>query len=403
LATLSGQKILVGVTGGIAAYKAAELVRELRTRDADVRVVMTPGAQEFVSALTFQALTGQPVYRELFDLEEESAMGHITLARWPDQIVIAPASANFMARLAHGMADDLLSTLCLASRAPITLTPAMNQVMWLNPATQDNVAVLKARGHRFLGPAEGVQACGETGPGRMLEPRQIADHIESGATQGALSGLKVLITAGPTREPIDPVRYLTNRSSGRMGYAIAEAARTEGAEVILVSGPTALPAPCGVVRQNVETAREMHDAVMQAVGQTDIFIGTAAVADYAPEPLAQKLKKTTAELHLALQKTPDILATVAARKDRPFTVGFAAETEALETYARRKLVEKDLDLIAANQVGQGLGFDTEDNALLVLWPEGQKQLSRAPKRLLANQLISLIADHYHAKHPAQNS
>lgn len=403
MATLSGQKILVGVTGGIAAYKAAELVRELRARDADVRVVMTSGAQEFVTALTFQALTGQPVYRELFDLEEESAMGHITLARWPHQIVIAPASANFMARLAQGMADDLLSTLCLASRAPITLAPAMNQVMWLNPATQDNVAILKARGHRFLGPAEGVQACGETGPGRMLEPRQIADHIDSGAAQGVLSGLRVLITAGPTREPIDPVRYLTNRSSGRMGYALAEAARAEGAEVTLVSGPTALPVPFGIVRQNVETAREMHDAVMQAVEQTDIFIGTAAVADYAPEPLAQKMKKSTAELHLALQKTPDILATVAARKDRPFTVGFAAETEALETYARRKLVEKDLDLIAANQVGQGLGFDTEDNALLVLWPEGQKQLSRAPKRLLANQLISLIADHYHAKHPAQNS
>ena len=403
MATLSGQKILVGVTGGIAAYKAAELVRELRARDADVRVVMTSGAQEFVTALTFQALTGQPVYRELFDLEEESAMGHITLARWPDQIVIAPASANFMARLAQGMADDLLSTLCLASRAPITLAPAMNQVMWLNAATQDNVAILKARGYRLLGPAEGAQACGETGPGRMLEPREIADHIASEAPQGVLSGLRVLITAGPTREPIDPVRYLTNRSSGRMGYALAEAARAEGAEVTLVSGPTALPPPSGMVLQNVETAREMHDAVMQAVEQTDIFIGTAAVADYAPEPLAQKMKKSTAELHLALQKTPDILATVAAGKDRPFTVGFAAETEALETYARQKLVEKDLDLIAANQVGQGLGFDTEDNALLVLWPEGQKQLSRAPKRLLANQLISLIADHYHAKHPAQNS
>ncbi len=403
MATLSGQKILVGVTGGIAAYKAAELVRELRARDADVRVVMTSGAQEFVTALTFQALTGQPVYRELFDLEEESAMGHITLARWPDQIVIAPASANFMARLAQGMADDLLSTLCLASRAPITLAPAMNQVMWLNAATQDNVAILKARGYRLLGPTEGAQACGETGPGRMLEPREIADHIASEAPQGVLSGLRVLITAGPTREPIDPIRYLTNRSSGRMGYAIAEAAKAEGAEVTLVSGPTALPPPSGMVLQNVETAREMHDAVMQAVGQTDIFIGTAAVADYAPEPLAQKMKKSTAELQLALQKTPDILATVAAGKDRPFTVGFAAETEALETYARQKLVEKDLDLIAANQVGQGLGFDTEDNALLVLWAQGQKQLSRAPKRLLANQLISLIADHYHAKHPAQNS
>ena len=403
MATLSGQKILVGVTGGIAAYKAAELVRELRARDADVRVVMTSGAQEFVTALTFQALTGQPVYRELFDLEEESAMGHITLARWPDQIVIAPASANFMARLAQGMADDLLSTLCLASRAPITLAPAMNQVMWLNAATQDNVAILKARGYRLLGPTEGAQACGETGPGRMLEPREIADHIASEAPQGVLSGLRVLITAGPTREPIDPIRYLTNRSSGRMGYAIAEAAKAEGAEVTLVSGPTALPPPSGMVLQNVETAREMHDAVMQAVGQTDIFIGTAAVADYAPEPLAQKMKKSTAELQLALQKTPDILATVAAGKDRPFTIGFAAETEALETYARQKLVEKDLDLIAANQVGQGLGFDTEDNALLVLWAQGQKQLSRAPKRLLANQLISLIADHYHAKHPAQNS
>lgn len=403
MAALSGQKILLGVTGGIAAYKACELVRELKSRGADVRVVMTDGAQQFVTALTFQALSGQPVHRELFDLEEESAMGHITLARWPDQIVIAPASANFMARLAHGMADDLLSTLCLATRTPITLAPAMNQGMWMNPATQQNVERLRGHGHFILGPAEGAQACGEIGPGRMLEPHLIADHLSERECQVSLAGLRILITAGPTREPIDPVRYLTNRSSGRMGYAIAEAAKAAGANVTLVSGPTSLPTPQGVIRHDVETAHEMHHEVMQHTENTDIFIGTAAVSDYAPEAHPEKMKKSGSSMSLSLHPTPDILADVSRLKNPPFTVGFAAETQDVETYARQKLKEKRLDLIAANQVGRGLGFDTEDNALLVLWPEGQQQLERTTKRHLARQLITLIAAHYHAKHPAQDS
>ena len=398
--TLSGQNILLGVTGGIAAYKACELVRELKSRGSDVRVVMTPAASEFVTPLSFQALSGHPVSQHLLDPEEESAMSHIALARWADQVVAAPASADFMARLAAGMADDLLSTLCLASQAPLTLAPAMNQAMWLNPATLDNVATLRSRGVRFLGPAEGSQACGETGPGRMLEPRDIADQLEGSDPPGPLSGIRVLVTAGPTREAIDPVRYLTNRSSGKMGYAVAEAALAAGARVTLVSGPTGLSSPQGIRRIDVESAAAMHEAVMGEIDQVDLFIGAAAVADYAPEPLKEKLKKSAVTLSLNLSRTPDILAEVAQLPRRPFTVGFAAETERLEVHAREKLRTKNLDLIAANQVGKDLGFDVDENALLVLWADGQQQLDKAPKRSLAQRLISLIADHYHAKHPA---
>lgn len=400
MATLSGQNILLGVTGGIAAYKACELVRELKSRGSDVRVAMTPAAREFVTPLSFQALSGHPVSENLLDPDEESAMSHIALARWADRIVVAPASADFMARLAAGMADDLLSTLCLARSAPLILAPAMNQAMWLNAATQANAATLRARGVTLLGPAEGAQACGDTGPGRMMEPQEIADHLEGLASPGPLRGIRVLVTAGPTREAIDPVRYLTNRSSGKMGYAVAEAALAAGARVTLVSGPTGLNIPKGARRIEVESAADMHEAVMAEVNQCDLFIAAAAVADYAPEIAPQKLKKSSAEMALSLHRTPDILAEVAALPKRPFTVGFAAETENLEAHAREKLVAKNLDLIAANQVGEGLGFDVDDNALLVLWAEGHLHLDRAPKRRLAENLISLIAEHYHAKHPA---
>lgn len=400
MATLSGQKILLGVTGGIAAYKACELVRELKARGSEVRVVMTAAASEFVTPLTFQALSGHPVSQNLLDSDQESAMNHIALARWADRIVVAPASANFLARLATGMADDLLSTLCLARTAPLILAPAMNQAMWLNPATKANVATLNSRGISFLGPAEGSQACGETGPGRMMEPQEIADRLEGPNAPGPLSGLQVLVTAGPTREPIDPVRYLTNRSSGKMGYAIAEAALAAGGQVTLVSGPTGLASPRGVRRIDVESAAAMHKAVMKEVAQADLFIAAAAVADYAPETAPQKLKKSAEAMALHLHRTPDILADVASLSNRPFTVGFAAETEHLEAHAREKLLAKNLDLIAANQVGEGLGFDVDDNALLVLWATGHQHLDRAPKRRLAEHLISLIAHHYHAKHSA---
>lgn len=400
MANLSGQKILLGVTGGIAAYKACELVRELKSRGGEVRVVMTPAASEFVTPLTFQALSGHPVSQNLLDPEEESAMSHIALARWADCILVAPASADFMARLSAGMANDLLSTLCLARTAPLILAPAMNQAMWMNSATQSNVATLKSRGLQFLGPAEGLQACGETGPGRMMEPKDIADRLEGLTGPGPLTDVRVLITAGPTREAIDPVRYLTNRSSGKMGYAVAEAALAAGASVTLISGPTTLLAPRGVRMVSVESADSMHQAVMAEVTHSDLFIAAAAVADYAPETAPQKLKKSSTEMALSLHRTPDILAEVSALPDRPFTVGFAAETEDLEAHARQKLITKNLDLIAANQVGDGLGFEVEDNALLVLWAHGQQHLDKAPKRHLAEQLISLIADHYHAKHPA---
>lgn len=403
MTSLSGSKILVGVTGGIAAYKAAELVRELKKRNCDVRVVATSAALEFVTALTFQALSGHPVSQTLLDADEESAMGHISLARWADRIVIAPATADVIARLAAGMANDLLTTVCLAATCPITLAPAMNQAMWRNAATQANVAILKRRGLDFLGPAEGDQACGENGPGRLLEPTLIADALQCPEIKGPLKGLKVMITAGPTREPIDPVRYLTNRSSGRMGYAIAEAARDAGAEVTLVTGPTALAIPRGLIHRSIETAAEMHEAVMSALPGTDIFIGAAAVADYAPEAAPEKIKKAGGTMDLALFPTRDILTEVANQIERPFTVGFAAETEQLEAHALAKLNQKKLDLIAANTVGKGLGFEVEDNALLILWNGGRQSLERAPKRQLADQLISLIADHYHAKHPAQDS
>jgi len=417
---LSGGKILLGVTGGIAAYKAAELVRLLRGAGAEVRVAMTQAATAFVTPLTFQALSGNPVHRHLLDSTEESAMDHIRLARWADLILIAPATADFMARLSVGRADDLLATLCLATAAPIVLAPAMNQAMWRNPATQDNAAVLQRRGIRLLGPAEGAQACGETGPGRMLEPAEILAAVAAGrggqtgmlATDTALQvghgeerlrGIRILISAGPTREPLDPVRYLSNRSSGKMGYALATAAGAMGAEVVLVTGPTALPEPSVSELVRVETARSMYEAVLARAGAADIYIGAAAVADYTPEPAPQKIKKAADELTLKLVRTRDILAAVAKLAPRPFTVGFAAETQHLETHARGKLADKSLDMVAANRVGEGQGFEVDDNALFVCWPEGERYLPRAPKTTLAQQLLNLIADRYHAQHPTQDS
>ena len=395
--SLNGKRILVGVTGGIAAYKSADLVRRLGEAGAEVRVVMTRGAQAFITPLTLQAVSGHPVHTELLDPAAEAGMGHIELARWADQVLVAPASAHFLAKLTHGLADDLLSTLCLATEAPIAAAPAMNTRMWSNMATQANVRILTERGVRLLGPGAGDLACGETGPGRMLEPLELVAALVAGDTD-VLDGLRVLMTAGPTREAIDPVRFLSNRSSGKMGYAVAAAAARAGARVVLVSGPVALASPPGVERIEVESAAQMHQAVVERLDGCDIFIGAAAVADYRPaEVTAQKIKKDQAELSIGLLRTEDILGTVAAREARPFTVGFAAETERVAEYARQKLENKGLDLIAANQVGPGRGFETDHNALTVIWADGACELPSADKTRLAEHLISLIAERFHAQ------
>jgi phosphopantothenoylcysteine decarboxylase/phosphopantothenate--cysteine ligase len=386
-------RILLGVTGGIAAYKSPDLVRRLIERGAEVQVVMTPAAQKFVTPMTFQAVSGRPVRTDLWDESAEAAMGHIELARWAQLVLIAPASADLIARLAGGRADDLLTTLCLATEAPIVIAPAMNRVMWANKATQANVAVLAARGVRFLGPASGNQACGEVGAGRMWEPNLLAASLlEPPVNAGLLSGVNLLITAGPTRERIDPVRYLTNRSSGKMGFAIAAAAREAGAHVTLVTGPVQLPTPAGVTRINVESAREMYAAVHRHIADTGVFIAAAAVADYQPAKVAkQKIKKDSGAIKLDLEPAPDIVKSVADMAKRPLVVGFAAETNDVEQNARAKLKRKNLDMIAANQVGEGLAFDCEDNALTVLWPGGKIEITRAPKLEVARELIALIA------------
>jgi phosphopantothenoylcysteine decarboxylase/phosphopantothenate--cysteine ligase len=390
---LSNKHILLGVSGSIAAYKSAELVRRLKDAGADVRVVLTAGGAEFVTPLTFQALSGNPVHTTLLDTEAEAAMGHIELARWADAIIVAPASANFIARLAQGRADDLLSAICLATASPVAIAPAMNQQMWANAATQENLRLLKARGIKQFGPGEGDQACGEIGPGRMLEAKQLAQLTADLFETGSLAGRTVLITAGPTQEAIDPVRYLSNHSSGKMGYAIAQAAAEAGAKVILISGPTALATPPRVERIDVRSAQQMFDTVMQHVTASDIFISTAAVADYRPVQISdQKIKKTNDTLTLELQRNPDILAEVAALKDGPFTVGFAAETENLEQHAREKLERKNLDMIAANVVGEGVAFESDENALLMLTAEDKQQLVTASKSVLGRQLIELVAN-----------
>ncbi len=400
---LAHKRILLGITGGVAAYKSADLVRRLREHEAEVRVVMTRSASSFIGPLTLEALSGERVYSELFDPTSPSAMPHIELARWCDVVLIAPASAHLLAKLAHGLADDLLSTLSLAATVPIVVAPAMNREMWLAASTQANRALLLERGVRFLGPGEGEQACGELGPGRMLEAPEILEALATVFEPALLSGVRVLVTAGPTREALDPVRFLGNRSSGKMGYALAEAMRDAGASVILVSGPVQLPAPRGVERIRVESAADMAAAVAARVADCEIFIATAAVADYRCRvPAGQKIRRTGRPLTLDLEPTPDILATVAARPEAPFTVGFAAETEgsgeALAGLARQKLVAKGIDLIVANRVGEpGLGFESDDNELLVCWREGERLLSRAPKTLLARRLVPIVAQRYRAE------
>src|SRR5277367_2620148 len=362
-------------------------------RGADVQVVMTGAAQRFVSPMSFQAVSGRPTRSDLWDDAAEAAMGHIELARWAQVVLIAPASADLIARLAGGRADDLLTTLCLATEAPIVIAPAMNRVMWANQATQANIAVLVARGVRFLGPASGNQACGEIGVGRMWEPNLLAASLlEPPVNSGLLAGLNILITAGPTRERIDPVRYLTNRSSGKMGFAIAAAAREAGAHVTLVTGPVHLPTPTGVTRIDVESARDMYAAVHRQVDKADVFIAAAAVADFQPVSVAkQKIKKQGGSVKLELEPAPDIIKSVADMAKRPFVVGFAAETNDVEDNARIKLKRKKLDMIAANQVGDGIAFDCEDNALTVIWPGGKAEVARGPKIDVARELIALIA------------
>ena len=393
------KKILIGVTGGIAAYKSADLIRQLVKAGAEVRVVMTPAAAEFVQPLTYQALSGHKVYTEIFDAEAESAMDHIELARWADLIVVAPASANFIAKLLDGYADNLLLTLCLASKQAVAIAPAMNQQMYLNQATQDNIQRLKGRGVKVWGPAQGEQACGDVGPGRMIEPGEIMALIDENFKPGKLSGKRVLITAGPTHEAIDPVRYIGNRSTGRMGYALARAAHQAGAGVTLISGPVSLDSPMGVERIEVTSALEMRDAVIKQVSQADIFIACAAVADYRMADVApQKLKKSGQNLRLELIPNPDIVSEVTALENKPFTMGFAAETEDLERNAAEKLKRKNLDMIAANQVGvEQTGFESNTNEILVMWPGGQQLLALDDKNAIARQLIDLLADHYNSQ------
>jgi phosphopantothenoylcysteine decarboxylase / phosphopantothenate---cysteine ligase len=395
---MHGKHILLGVTGGIAAYKSPDLVRRLRERGAEVQVVMTEAARQFVTPTTFQAVSGRPVRTDLWDAAAEAAMGHIELARWAHLVLIAPASADFLARIAAGLADDLLATLCLATEAPIAAAPAMNHIMWANAATRANVATLAARGVRLLGPAEGDQACGEIGEGRMLEPLELADRLQALLGGGALAGRRVLVSAGPTRERIDPVRFISNRSSGKMGFAVAQAAREAGASVVLVAGPVSLPTPAGVTRIDVESAADMLAAVLREVAGTDVFISTAAVADYRPTRAAeQKIKKTSDTLDLSMERTADVLATVAARPERPFVVGFAAETQAVEQNARTKLMKKNLDMIVGNEVGHDKAFDCDDNELIVLSRSARHELGRADKLTLARGLVTLIARELEAR------
>ena len=396
----AGKKIILGITGGIAAYKTPELVRRLRDRGAEVQVVMTRSAEEFVTATTLQAVSGLPVRSNIWDKDAEAAMGHIELARWADLVLIAPATAEIMSRFASGAAPDLLTTLCLATEAPLAIAPAMNHVMWSNPAVQANRQLLEERGVRILGPDSGDQACGETGAGRMVEPDTIAAAVTGPTTVSAvqrplLLGRKIMITVGPTREAIDPVRFISNRSSGKTGYAMARAAAAAGAEVLLISGPVELTTPDNVQRVIVESAKEMFAATHERIHGVDIFIAAAAVADYSAASTAKnKIKKSEQEMSIALTRTPDILASVAKLEKGPFTVGFAAETEKLREYARSKLENKNLDMIIANLVGEDRGFDSDDNSVDVFWAAGEQSFPMMAKTKLAVALINLIAERY---------
>ena len=392
---LRDKRILLGVSGGIAAYKSAELVRRLRDRGAEVRVVMTDSARAFITPLTLQAVSGHAIPDGMLDPASELGMNHIEMAKWADLVLLAPATANLIARLASGMADELLTTLCLATPAPVAVAPAMNQQMYLHPATQANLQLLAQRGVQLWGPDSGSQACGDVGPGRMLDPNELVTECVRFFARPSLD-LKVLITAGPTREALDPVRYISNHSSGKMGFALAAAAAELGADVTLVAGPVNLPTPAGVHRIDVESALQMQAAVMAEVAQQQIVIGCAAVADYRPEEISpQKIKKSADEMVVALVKNPDIIAEVAALAAKPFVVGFAAETRDVEHYALDKMARKKLDMIAANDVArEGQGFNSDDNALTVFWPGGRQELPLARKTEVARHLLALIIKKY---------
>lgn len=396
MTTITNKNILLGITGGIAAYKTPDLVRKLKSSGANVRVVLTQGGKEFVSPLALQAVSGNTVSDSLLDPAAEAAMGHIELAKWADTILVAPATAHFMAKLAQGLADDLLTTLCLATTANVVIAPAMNQQMWRATATQHNLTTLHNRHVECVGPASGEQACGDTGLGRMVEPEDIVQHLIAQTVPGVLANTHVVITAGPTREAIDPVRYISNHSSGKMGYALAQSAKSMGAEVTLISGPVSLVAPNGVNIERVDSANEMLEKVTEHVDNCDIFIGCAAVADYrsaTTEP--QKIKKNNQEMTLTFVKNPDILATVASLDNPPFTVGFAAETEKLDVHAKQKLNKKNVNMIAANDVSdERIGFNSEHNALRVFWQQGEVFLPTKDKQSLATELMQLIHQHY---------
>ncbi len=396
------KRVLLGISGGISAYKSAELTRLLVKQGYQVRVVMTQAATQFVMPLTFQALSGHPVHTQLLDEHQENAMGHINLARWADVLLIAPASANCIAKLSLGIADDLLTTLYLAVACPVYIAPAMNQAMWHKKVTQENIQRLRQHDVISIGPEAGSQACGDTGLGRMSEAEAIVQFLNTQHTSAILLGKKILITAGPTREPLDPVRYISNRSSGKMGYALAEQAQCLGAEVTLISGPVHLPAIQHVKTRLVESAAEMYTAVMGEITGQDILIAAAAVADYTPANVeSEKIKKLESNTQLNLHRTKDIVASVACLKNKPFTVGFAAETQSLEYYARDKLQRKNLDMVAANWVGQAEGgFDSDQNALQVFWRDGQKTLKMTDKSQLARQLLTLISERLNAESTA---
>ncbi len=402
--SLSGKHILLGITGGIAAYKCPDLVRHLKKAGAQVRVVMTESASHFVTPMTLQALSGNAVSRDLFDPSAELSMSHIELAKWADLLLIAPATANIIAKMANGIADDLLSTICLATPAKIVIAPAMNQQMYKAAATQQNLASLASRNTLILGPDDGFQACGDFGPGRMVEPATIVEHVESYFLATAtLVGTEITITAGPTIEELDPVRYISNYSSGKMGYAIAQAAAEMGATVNLISGPVNLATPNNVNRINVKSANEMCDAALKLATKSSIFISCAAVADYRAETIAkQKIKKTddNNELVIKLVKNPDIVASIAAlKKGRPFVVGFAAETNNIKAYALKKLTTKNLDLICANDVSdKSIGFNSDQNALTIYWQNGEQTLPLSSKQQLARELLQAVITRYKASH-----
>ncbi len=387
------KNILLGITGSIAAYKSAELVRLLKDSGADVRVVLSAGAQNFITPMTLQAISGNRVHTELLDAENEAAMSHIKLARWADLILIAPSTSHFIAKLAHGFADDLLTTLCLAATAPIMIAPAMNAQMWAHPATQTNLQILAERNAVIIGPAYGEQACGEVGLGRMVEPEEIVAQVQLFTQHNTnLCGKRFLITAGPTQEAIDPVRYLSNHSSGKMGYAIAKAAVARGATVTLISGPSILATPANVNRIDIITAQEMYEKVIKQIQHCDVFIAAAAVADYRVKQTAkQKIKKTSNHLNLELERNPDILTEVGKLKPRPFIVGFAAETENLIENAKQKLKQKKCDMIVANQVGDKVGFNVDYSELTVITNDSLQKLPHAHKLALAEDLVAIIS------------